>query len=176
MDDAIYEHIGKVATEWSYLEERLKTAVELLASYGLERIHEPCRILVAGMAFDAQLEVLKTFLTIGPMADPEELQWVKRWAGDVKQSQAKRNIVVHSAWVYDEESEEPTALAVDARSRRARMGLNLDAFPDGIDGLPALIDRIRELQGEMGTWTQLQFLRYWPTTDSVFPAGWPKPA
>jgi hypothetical protein len=175
IDDAVYELVGMVAAEWSYLEERLRVAVVLHASYGLVKIHEPSRILVAGMAFDAQADVLKAFLTIGPMADPVELQWFKEWCKSVEEPRRQRNTVIHSTWVYDAEAQEPSALAVDPGSRKTRLGQNFDSFPAGIAGISSLIERIRGRQQELAAWTHLQHLRHWPTFDSLFPSEWPKP-
>jgi hypothetical protein len=173
IDNRIYELLGMVTAEWSYLEERLRVAVVLHASYGLVKIHEPSRILVAGTSFDGQVDVLKTFLAKGPLADPGGLRWVRAWAKNVEGPRRQRNTVIHATSVCDAESDGPAALAVDPGSRKTRLGQDFHAFPVGMAGLGTLIDEIRERQNEMAAWTMEQRHRHWPPIATTLPSEWP---
>ncbi len=125
-------------------------------------MHDPARVLIAGMVLDAQWDAISVFLTSGHCANDEALSWFKAWRKRAEVLRTRRNDVVHSLWAIDGDDPEPSAVAIDTVSRKARAAPRLDVVPRRKDEVSEIANEILDLHAELAEWTAAQFRRLWP--------------
>jgi hypothetical protein len=163
IDETIYPALGRVVSEWSHLEHRTNGALWMFASVGtLPLMHEPSRVLMAGMALDARWEALKVLLASPPGGDAEALAWFGTWLGTARGLKTRRNDAIHSLWAIDANSPEDSAVAIDSGSRKARSAVRVDVVPRRQEELAELATEIADHHVALSEWTGRQFRRLGP--------------
>lgn len=165
LDERIYDAVGKVALAWSMLERRTHGLLWMYTSQGQPVQHQPSRILIAGMALQAQWDAIEVFLngSYPPTADVESLAWFKTWRTTAENRlRPSRNDAVHSVWTIDGNDPDPSAIAMDEVSRKARAGVRWDVLSGGLVEVEKLAEEINRHHVDLARFVGQEFRRLSP--------------
>ena len=164
LDDRIFYAVGRVCVAWSELERHTHHALHILANNGKPPyVYDSSQALIAGMRLQSQWALIGHFIGEPPAGDEEGQEWFKTWLKTAERLNLLRNKVVHSVWAMDGSSSDPSALAFDNHSRRAKTQPVWDEIPGGVDEVISIATQIEDHHMALSFWTSQQWRRLDPS-------------